>query len=173
MVISRRQIHLYSFVILAIVLPLCFIAGLVWRPTFAPVDASADALFQRAGFAPSFTWENQEVWRKPNLLKQDQIQLRAEKVLTKAGGDPFLNLQPQTDLQRPDVLVYWQQGDTPPEALSETSILLGALSGASNRQFSIPTAMQGQTGHLLLFSQGTQEIISAFPLDPDLTQSKP
>lgn len=172
MVISRRQVHLYSFVILAIVLPLCFIAGLVWRPTFDPVDASADALFQRAGFAPSFTWENQEVWRKPNFLKQDQIQLRAEKVFAKEGGDPFLNLQPQSDLQLPDVLVYWQQGATPPEAISETSILLGALSGASNRQFSIPTAMQGQTGHLLLFSQATQEIISTFPLDSDLTQPK-
>lgn len=171
MVISRRQVHLYSFVILAIVLPLCFLAGLVWRPSFAPVDASADALFQRAGFAPSFTWENQELWRKPNLLKQDQIQLRAEKVFATDGDDIFLNLQPQSDLQLPDVLVYWQQG-TPPEELSEASILLGALSGASNRQFLIPAAMQGQTGHLLLFSQATKEIISAFPLEPDLTQPK-
>lgn len=171
MVISRRQVHLYSFVVLAVVLPLCFIAGLVWRPTFAPVDASADALFQRAGFAPSLTWENQELWRTPNLLKQDQIQLRAEKVFATDGTDIFLNLQPQSDLQLPDVLVYWQQG-TPPEDLSQDSILLGALSGASNRQFRVPDAMQGQTGHLLLFSQATKEIISAFPLEPDLTQPK-
>lgn len=171
MVISRRQIHLYSFVMLAIVLPLCFLAGLIWRPTFNPVDASADVLFQRAGFAPSTVWANQEAWRKPNLLKQDKIQLRAEKVFAKDGEDIFLNLQPQSDLQLPDVLVYWQQG-TPPEELSETSILLGALSGASNRQFLIPDAMQGQTGHLILFSQATKEIVSAFPLDPELTQPK-
>lgn len=171
MVISRRQVHLYSFVILAIVLPLCFVAGLVWRPTFAPVDASADALFQRAGFAPYSSWENQESKRKPTLLQQENIQLQIETLFAQASNDVFLNIQPQSDLQLPDVLVYWQPG-TPPEQLSETSILLGALSGVSNRQFLIPAAMQGQTGYLLLFSQATKEIISSFPLDPDLTQPK-
>ncbi|MGR3276968.1 hypothetical protein ACSYAD_17845 [Acaryochloris marina NIES-2412] len=172
MVISRRQVHLYSFVILAIMLPLCFIAGLVWRPTFAPVDASADALFQRAGFSPYSSWENQQSKRKPTHLQQENIQLQIETLFAQAGEDVFLNIQPQSDLQLPDVLVYWQQGDTPPEALSETSILLGALSGASNRQFSIPTAMQGQSGYLLLFSQATKEIISALSLDPYWTQSE-
>lgn len=172
MVISRRQVHLYSFVILAIVLPLCFIAGLVWRPTFAPVDASADALFQRAGFSPYSSWENQQSKHKPTHLQQENIQLQIETLFAQAGEDVFLNIQPQSDLQLPDVLVYWQQGDTPPEALSETSILLGALSGASNRQFSIPTAMQGQSGYLLLFSQATKEIISALSLDPYWTQSE-
>ncbi|QUY43478.1 hypothetical protein [Acaryochloris marina] len=170
MVISRRQVHLYSFVVLAVVLPLCFIAGLVWRPNFAPVDASADALFQRAGFVPYFAWENQRSKRKPTLLKQENIQLRVETLFAQDGSDVFINIQPQSDLQLPDVLVYWQQGK-PPEELSQDSILLGALSGASNRQFRVPDAMQGQTGHLLLFSQATKEIISTFPLDPFWTQS--
>ncbi len=171
MVISRRQIHLYSFVVLAIVLPLCFIAGLVWRPTFAPVDSSADALFQRAGFSPYSSWENQQSKRKPTHLQQENIQLQIETLFAQAGEDVFLNIQPQSDLQLPDVLVYWQQGK-PPEELSQDSILLGALSGASNRQFLIPDAMQGQTGHLLLFSQATKEIISTFSLDPYWTQGK-
>lgn len=48
MILSRRQVHLYANVALAVLLPICFLAGLLLRPNYDVVDNSADELFQRS-----------------------------------------------------------------------------------------------------------------------------
>ncbi|MEA5467092.1 hypothetical protein [Leptothoe sp. PORK10 BA2] len=48
MLISRRKAHLWSSIVLAIVLPLLFIVGVLFRPVYGPVSEPAEALFQQA-----------------------------------------------------------------------------------------------------------------------------
>lgn len=50
MIISRRKIHLYASIALAVILPIIFIAGIVFRPTYATVtDDTGKLLSQDLG----------------------------------------------------------------------------------------------------------------------------
>ena len=44
MIISRRKIHLFSSIVLAIMMPIIFIAGILLRPTDATVIPDTDQL---------------------------------------------------------------------------------------------------------------------------------
>ena len=48
MIISRRKVHLFTSIALAIVLPIIFIAGLVFRPTYATVTPATDQLLSQS-----------------------------------------------------------------------------------------------------------------------------
>ena len=48
MILSRRKAHLVSFLTLAVLLPITFLAGIIFRPQFTAVDESADSLFEKA-----------------------------------------------------------------------------------------------------------------------------
>lgn len=48
MIISRRKVHLFTSIALAIVLPIIFIAGLVFRPTYATVTPATDQLVSQS-----------------------------------------------------------------------------------------------------------------------------
>lgn len=47
MILSRRKAHLVYFVVLAILLPILFIAGVVLRPVYGPSGADIDSLFSQ------------------------------------------------------------------------------------------------------------------------------
>lgn len=44
MIISRRKIHLFSSIALAIIMPIIFIVGLLFRPTYATVTPETEQL---------------------------------------------------------------------------------------------------------------------------------
>ncbi|MEM8612194.1 MAG: hypothetical protein AAGF93_09270 [Cyanobacteria bacterium P01_H01_bin.105] len=48
MIISRRKIHFFSSIALAIVMPIIFIAGLLFRPTYATVTPDTDQLLSQS-----------------------------------------------------------------------------------------------------------------------------
>ena len=48
MIISRRKVHLLASIALAVVLPIIFIAGLVFRPTYATVTLATDQLVSQS-----------------------------------------------------------------------------------------------------------------------------
>lgn len=48
MIISRRKLHLFSSIALAILLPIIFIAGIVFRPTYATVTPDTEELLSQA-----------------------------------------------------------------------------------------------------------------------------
>ncbi|MEL6334205.1 MAG: hypothetical protein AAFQ76_16625 [Cyanobacteria bacterium J06626_26] len=48
MIISRRKVHLLASIALAIILPIIFIAGLVFRPTYATVTPATDQLVSQS-----------------------------------------------------------------------------------------------------------------------------
>lgn len=166
MIIERRQVHFYSFMVLAILLPLIFIAGLLFRPTYTAVDQAANPLFATAGFPTEAPAERQTI--ATDSLQGKGITLSAE-TFTNPQGNLILEVQPDRILQQPDLLVYWVLGNDPPEDLSPEAYLLGSLAGRSKRQFPLPSACKGEAGQLLVYSQGTQTLITALPFAADFT----
>ncbi|MBE9070876.1 hypothetical protein IQ260_30015 [Leptolyngbya cf. ectocarpi LEGE 11479] len=47
MIISRRKLHLFSSIALAVLLPIIFIAGLLFRPTYATVTPDTEKLLSQ------------------------------------------------------------------------------------------------------------------------------
>lgn len=171
MILSRRETHFYTALALAGILPIVFLAGLIWRPSIptvaddlAPDGGQAiDELFTAANFAPEDAAKS---------LASETLEVNGNLILAEtvggSGGDVALLLNPTAPLAFSNVLVYWTPGDTAPETVDDTAILLGQLSGASRRQFTVPPAAQGQSGHLLFYSRGQDVAIAAVPLPQTL-----
>ena len=173
MILSRRQTHFYASVALACTLSVVFFAGLLWRPIIPTVDESADELFAIANFVT----DSQTVTSANDLqpLSDKGIQVFAKTIAPSANAT-VLEVQPAREIQYADVLVYWIEGDRPPEAaddaaddqtpdriIRENAVLLGQLSGTHRRHFPLPAAIRGQSGHLILYSRGQNTLIAAFP----------
>ncbi len=164
MILERRQAHFYASVALAFALPILFLAGLLLRPTIPTADESVDELFAIANFPsknpdPAFPVHATQ-------LSDKGIQVFAA-VTSASQALAFLDIQPQV-IQFSDVLVYWQAGDRPPSAtgnsiLGDAAVLLGQLSGDSRRRFLLQAELQGQQGHLILYSRGQETLIATFP----------
>lgn len=49
MIISRRKAHLFTSIALAVILPIIFLAGIFFRPTYATVTPDTEQLFSHPG----------------------------------------------------------------------------------------------------------------------------
>ncbi|NEP09790.1 MAG: hypothetical protein F6K14_06115 [Symploca sp. SIO2C1] len=160
MILSRRKAHFYTVVILSAVLPLVFFAGLLWRPSIPTVDETTDELFAAANFPSQKD--------AAGVIASETLLVNSIKVLAETSksydGAMFLELEPTEALQFSNILVYWRAGNSAPNTVDEKALLLGQLSGSSRRRFSVPSAMQGQSGHLLFYSRGQDEVIGSSPL---------
>ncbi|MGB0563927.1 MAG: hypothetical protein ACPGVO_19330 [Spirulinaceae cyanobacterium] len=165
MIFARRQAHQTIFTVLIVVLPLTFIAALVLRPQYPPLGADAEPLIESAGFATDI--EAAEAV-EPATLRGRGIRLDVAAITEE--GDRSLLVKPSQVIKAPDLLLYWQAGSEAPEELGEDALLLGALAGRSHRRFALPEAMQGEAGLLVIYSNGTQRIISTVELPAELTQ---
>lgn len=164
MILSRRQAHRYIFSALAVVLPLTFLVGTVLRPQYRALDESAAPLSEAIGFVVDSPQTSDTT-----ILKGKGARLEVAAV-SEASDRAWLYVQPTAVIKQPDLLLYWQADSEVPEELGADAILLGALSGRSRRRFALPTAMQGEAGLLVIYSNGTQKIVSALELPADLTQ---
>ena len=167
MILSRRETHFYAAIALACVLPLVFLAGLIWRPSIPTV---VDDLAPEGGQAIDelFTAANFVSVDPGDVLASETLAVTGNSLLaeTVKGADNGLSLilQPAEPFSFSNVLVYWTPGDNAPEAVNDSAVLLGQLSGASRRQFAIPTSIQGQPGHLLFYSRGQETAIASVPI---------
>ena len=150
MIERLRGRHRRVVALLCVALPIGFVAGLLVRPEF-PVQAADPALRLPTGAAGA-----ENGWRYFELEAGGELALR---VVGEDGGT-LLEIQPEADPQRPDVLVYWSAA-VPEEssALPAGAALLGALSGAELRRLPLPAGTSGDEGTLYLYSLGRQEIV--------------
>lgn len=162
MILSRREAHRYIFSALAVVLPLTFLVGTVLRPQYRALDESTNPLTEAISFTVEPAGESV-------ILKGKGARLEVATV-AESSDRTWLYVQPQTVIKQPDLLLYWQSGSEMPEELGEDAVLLGALSGRSRRRFTIPAAMQGKAGLLVIYSNGTHKVVSALELPANLTQ---
>ncbi|NEO85181.1 MAG: hypothetical protein F6J87_13170 [Spirulina sp. SIO3F2] len=163
MILSRRQAHLYIFTALVVVLPLTFVVATILRPQYGPLAADAESLFTTNGFNL-----DEDAIADSETLKGKGISLDVAALA--AEGEQWLVVQPSKILKRPDLLLYWQAGSDAPEELGEDAVLLGALSGRSQRRFPLPESMQGEAGQLVIYSHGGQVIVTTMELPAALTK---
>jgi hypothetical protein len=166
MIFSRRKAHFFSFIALACLLPLVFLVGVFFRPTFIPADPSTAPLFALAGFPDAQTLALGETIGS-NSLQAQGFQWQAETFQSPVGGKVLLKISPSATIRLPDPLLYWQAGSQAPTEITSEAILLGGLSGKSDRLFTLPAQAQG--GQLILYSLGFQKIAASFPLPESLT----
>ena len=169
MIGTRRRSHVIAFSVLAIVLPLCFLAGLWLRPIYPPLNGSAADLFNRAGFSIG-DYSTGGEW-EPASFEQvaagdHQFKL-AERVTD--SGSVQVAIAPTEVILQPDVLVYWDSSATPSEEISDRALLLGALSGTALKQFSLPREAR-PPGHLLIYSRGQSTVLAAIPVNSTISR---
>ena len=159
MILSRRKAHFYMWIGLAGLLPIVFLAGLIWRPTVPTVDEGTDELFAAANFPTA---------DEAAAVTSETVAVNGIDVLLATAESPdstlVLTVQPTRPLQFSDALVYWTPEESAPEMVGAEAVLLGQLSGTSRRQFPVLPEMQRESGHLLFFSRGQNTVISAIPL---------
>jgi hypothetical protein len=163
MILSRRKIHRFSFIVLAIVLPLVFGVGVFLQPQMLPADSSTAPLFALSGAGAT---QSSEI--EASTISAQGFRFQAQ-TFQGEGNQMLLALTPATVVKLPDPLVYWQAGEAQGETLDPRAILLGSLSGASQRQFALPAVAQGQDGSLVLYTLGYQRIVATFPFPASMT----
>ena len=194
MILSRRRAHFYSSITLICLLPLSFLAAMLLFPKYQATEGAA-ALFEQAGFATTHSdatnTEDQGTAIGTTELTAKGAKLQAQTFMIEDDRKAtiVLELEPVWAIRRPDLLVYWAardakvdsaktEGSEPaeqsdPEAkpveIGENFILLGKLSGASRRVFSLPSEMYGKEGKLILYSQVQQFRVAEFPFPTSLT----
>lgn len=161
MILSRRHAHLYIFTTLVVLLPLTFVVATVLRPQYGPLGADAESLFDANGFSGDDAAEGE-------TLKGKGLSLNVASL--SEAGEQWLVVQPSRTLKRPDLLLYWQAGSDAPEELGAEAVLLGALSGRSQRRFTVPDEMQGEAGQLVVYSHGNQTIVTSMELPAAITK---
>ncbi|NEP61712.1 MAG: hypothetical protein F6K31_32965 [Symploca sp. SIO2G7] len=164
MISSRRKAHFYTVAILSGVLPLVFLAGLLWRPSIPTVDETTDKLFAAANFSSQ---EDANRVIASEILSVNNIEVLAETSKS-AGGAIFLELEPTEALQFSNILVYWSAGESASDTVDKKAILLGQLSGSSRRQFPVSSAMQDKPGYLLFYSRSQDQAIGSTSLPSNL-----
>ncbi|NEQ48320.1 MAG: hypothetical protein F6K00_34230 [Leptolyngbya sp. SIOISBB] len=163
MILSRRKAHFYLWMGLAGLLPIAFLAALIWRPLIPTVDEAADELFAAANFPSAAT----ETVMGSETVSVNGVAVHLTTAET-AGSEQILMIKPTQPLQFSDTLVYWSPSDTAPETVDEDATLLGQLSGTSARQFIVIPEMQAGSGYLLFYSHGQDTAIAAIPLPSSL-----
>lgn len=164
MILSRRKAHFYMWMGLVGLLPIVFLAGLIWRPAIPTVDETTDELFAAANF-PARGDSVVVIASETVSLNGIDVRLATAEA---AKSELVLTLQPSQPLRFSDTLVYWTPDEMPPETVEADAILLGPLSGTSPRQFPVPAEMQTGSGHLLFYSRGQNVSLAAVPLPPSL-----
>ncbi len=169
MIHERRQAHFYASVALACILPLGFLASLLLRPNYGPVESTAVELFDQSGFAAPPTSREEKIFQSMDW-KVAGVTLRGEALKPSGESSAVLAITPQREIRQPDVLVYWQAGDqASTEALADDALFLGSLVGKSRREFELTSAIQGKAGNLLIYSQGKDKVLAALSLPAEMT----
>jgi hypothetical protein len=151
MIQPLRTVHRRAFIALAVVLPTVILAGLAARHPMLRAEAHA------AQVSPSRVLLRSEksLWQKhaiqTNFYRDSQNRERIDVVL-----------DPSTQLNEPDLLVYWTENKAG-DSLPEDARFLGTFS--SGTVISL-RSNDGESGHLILYSLAHQEVFDRAALEP-------
>lgn len=143
MIRSLRRRHRQVFLVLAVVLPLLFAAGLVARRTVPVAEAPPVKLPTASD--------------RPGLVAWDEAGLRL------GSGADYLDVVPTGAAEFPDILLYWSPD--PPEADTPGSqaFLLGAIDGVRAQRCSLPDFAREVDGYLIAWSLAHRRAIAVRP----------
>ena len=142
MIQPLRVVHRRAFVALAIVLPTILLIGLGARrpgldPRARPTDAPDTGNIVR---------ESSNLWQKHAI--QSKFYSRSDR-----PQDIYLLLQPEQELNEPDLLLYWVTNVPQGNVLPADAQLVAAF--ATGKAFLLPLE-EKRAGHLVLFSPAHQ-----------------
>ncbi len=151
MIRPLRKRHARVMRVLAVVLPVGFVAALLAREE--P---------QVSGRLP----DEGPILEAP--MRTEQRVFAGLDILTRVGrteGRTVVELEPREELRVPDLIVYWTSTVAPTDAgddaLPSDAHLLGAL-GEHARRFALPRNASG--GSLVLYDMGNSEVVAMAPL---------
>ena len=154
MIRPLRRRHRVMVTVLAVTLPILFVAGLLARQPQARVETIPEAVASSSETHPRLLAE------EPNLWGELAIITRLHADAAPASG-LAVELHPEAYLKAPDVLVYWHVGTMPAEnIIPDGAYLLGALAGTQAWRFALPDTALHADGHLILYSLGHQQTIA-------------
>ena len=154
MIRPLRTRHRVMVTVLAVALPVLFVAGLLARKPLVGMDATPEALQPFSETYPMLLTETPDLWGEFAI----QTRLHAD---TAPASRLAVELHPEAYLKAPDVLVYWNV-DTPlaEGAIPDGAYLLGTLAGTQARHFALPDTALHTDGHLILYSLAHQQTIA-------------
>ena len=156
MIAPLRNRHRRVVTVLAVLVPVGFVAGILSRSPDPTAEAIPGELRAELREAPG-----QVVWARSDLWRD----LPVDTALNRASdGRLFLTLQPRSDLKRPEVLAYWAPPGESEKPVPENAVLLGRLQGTLPSIFELPGVANGTPGRLLLYSLGHQELLKIVSL---------
>jgi len=144
MIQPLRVVHRRAFVALALVLPTILLIGLgARRPGLDPRARSTDA-----PDTGNIVRESSNLWQKHAI--QSKFYSRSER-----PQDIYLLLQPEQELNEPDLLLYWVTNVPQGNVLPADAQLVAAF--ATGKAFLLPLE-EKRAGHLVLFSPAHQTV---------------
>ena len=155
MIQPLRARHRRIFSVLAPAVALAYVAALSARRDVPVSDTSATALRKRA--AVDGAWAR-------GSAQWDELAIRARVI--RSGEGWMLDLWPERDPMRPDVLVYACRASGRSEGLPADARLLGTLAGVQPRRFALPADLQPAECVVMLYSLGHGEVIGMAPCPP-------
>ena len=138
--------------VLAVVVPAVFIAGLLARPSVPTSGSGSRALPAGAVIVKSFdqSWQKNLIHTRIYRLPDDTSKLR-------------LQLEPSSEIPEPDLLVYWsdKQSSPAPDSLAPDAQFLGDL---AQQTYVLPSGSE-RGGLLILYSLGHQRVVDRAKLE--------
>ncbi len=146
MINSLRKRHRGIFGLLAIALPLLFIAALLARKPVPKMSEYSLATETDASGFPHLLYSSGDNFADPLIVTY----LRSDSL---PAANLLLQLDVKEHLQAPEPLLYWirssKTAEFPPPA---TAIFLGSIRGKGLQDFTLPSDAQETDGRLVIYS---------------------
>jgi len=150
MIRPLRQRHRRLVITLGIFLPLAFAAGIAARKSMPSMISVPDSLVVTPASFGATEWERADLFAKSPVA----VRLLRE---TASAGRFAVELSAPTGFVKPDLIVYWVDGNSAiTGTLPNDAILLGSFGSGS---LVLPAAVAKSGGRLVLFSLADNEII--------------
>jgi hypothetical protein len=150
MILALRQRHRRMFAVIGILVPFAFAIGIAARKPVPSVATLPTGLKTSERQFSSTEWERGDLFTKSSI----QVRLLRES----AGVGQFaISFAAPKDFVRPDLIVYWVEGNPPiADTLPDSASLLGSFCSPA---LVLPTEASKANGVIVLYSMADNEIV--------------
>ena len=151
MILPLRRRHRRMFAVIAILLPVAFVAGVAARRPIPTTTPPVALLSPRQTFSQS-GWNRSDLFTNVAV----QVQMLHDAVNTNRIA---LQISPPKDFVKADLLVYWLPAESIlKDNIPDDAILLGAF--VSGQPLPMPLTVAQKSGRLILYGLADHEILS-------------
>ena len=151
MILPLRRRHRRMFAVIAILLPVAFVAGVAARRPIPTTTPPVALLSPRQTFSQS-RWNRSDLFTNVAV----QVQMLHDAVNTNRIA---LQISPPKDFVKADLLVYWLPAESIlKDNIPDDAILLGAF--VSGEPLPMPQTVAQKSGRLILYGLADHEILS-------------